>query len=83
MSYQIGGYTLYVPRERVEIIEEMDVEELFRLCMTAGLSSKKGEEGAEADEKNKPTGGNREPADKEEWDGMSGEERGEGAGTTV
>jgi uncharacterized membrane protein len=43
MSYQIGGYTVYLPRERVEVIDDMDVEELFKLCMTAGLSSTLGD----------------------------------------
>lgn len=49
MSYQIGGYTVYVPADRVEVIEGMTVEELFKLCMMAGLSSKEvpGEPGEE------------------------------------
>lgn len=38
MSYQIGGFTVYVPGEHVEPID-MDVEDAMRLVLTAGLSS--------------------------------------------
>ncbi|MDJ0623206.1 MAG: DUF502 domain-containing protein [Desulfocapsaceae bacterium] len=38
MSYQIGGFTLYVPREKVESID-MNVEDAMRLVLTAGLSN--------------------------------------------
>ena len=37
MSYQIGGYTVYLPRSRVEAID-MSFEDAMRLVMTAGLS---------------------------------------------
>ena len=37
MSYQIGGYTLFVPQRNVERIEGMSVEQLLKLCMTAGI----------------------------------------------
>lgn len=37
MSYQIGGFTVYVPREMVETID-MTVEDAMRLVLTAGLS---------------------------------------------
>ena len=37
MSYQIGGYTIYLPRSRVEAID-MSFEDAMRLVMTAGLS---------------------------------------------
>ncbi len=40
MSYQIGGYTVYVPAGRVRSIEGMSVEELMKLCMTAGIGSR-------------------------------------------
>lgn len=37
MSYQIGGYTLYLPRSRVTPVD-MNVEDAMRLVLTAGLS---------------------------------------------
>lgn len=37
MSYQIGGYTIYLPRTQVEAID-MSFEDAMRLVMTAGLS---------------------------------------------
>ena len=36
MSYQIGGYTLFLPRAAVEPID-LDVEDAMRLVLTAGL----------------------------------------------
>jgi len=39
MSYQIGGYTLLIPRENVEPID-MEVEDALGLIMTAWLSQK-------------------------------------------
>lgn len=36
MSYQIGGYTLYLPRSRVEPID-LSVEEAMRIVLTGGL----------------------------------------------
>ncbi|MGD2175643.1 MAG: DUF502 domain-containing protein [Candidatus Brocadiaceae bacterium] len=39
MSYQIGGFTFYVPPENVREIEGMSVEELLKLCMTAGVGT--------------------------------------------
>jgi uncharacterized membrane protein len=38
MSYQIGGYTLYLPRERVQPVD-MPIEEAMRLTLTAGVST--------------------------------------------
>ncbi|MBI4204427.1 MAG: DUF502 domain-containing protein [Betaproteobacteria bacterium] len=40
MSYQIGGYTVYVPRSRVEPID-MTNEDAMRFTLTAGMSSAK------------------------------------------
>jgi uncharacterized membrane protein len=40
MSYQIGGYTIYVPNSHVERID-MSVEDAMRLVLTAGLSKHK------------------------------------------
>jgi uncharacterized membrane protein len=37
MSYQIGGYTLLVPRERVEPLE-IPIETAMRLVLTGGMS---------------------------------------------
>ena len=37
MSYQIGGYTIYLPRSCVEAID-MSFEDAMRMVMTAGLS---------------------------------------------
>lgn len=37
MSYQIGGYTLYLPRARLTALD-MSVEEAMRLVLTGGVS---------------------------------------------
>ena len=37
LSYQIGGYTIYLPRERIRPVN-MTVEEAMRLTLTAGMS---------------------------------------------
>jgi uncharacterized membrane protein len=37
MSYQIGGYTLFVSRECVEELPDLSVEELMKLTLTAGI----------------------------------------------
>ena len=39
MSYQIGGFTVFVPPEHVEEISEMTVEDVLKLSMTAGVGS--------------------------------------------
>jgi len=39
MSYQIGGFTVFVPHEHVEEISEMTVEDVLKLSMTAGVGS--------------------------------------------
>ena len=41
MSYQIGGYTLYLPRERVEETD-LSVEEAMRLVLIGGLTAERG-----------------------------------------
>jgi uncharacterized membrane protein len=41
MSYQIGGYTLYMPRERLKPLD-ITVEEGMRLVLTGGISGEKG-----------------------------------------
>ena len=38
MSYQMGGYTVLVPKERVQPLD-MDLEEAMRWLLTAGMSS--------------------------------------------
>ena len=40
MSYQIGGYTIYIPNSQVERID-ISVEDAMRLVLTAGLSKQK------------------------------------------
>lgn len=37
MSYQLGGFTVVVPRERVRDVD-MSVEEALRFCVTAGVA---------------------------------------------
>ena len=37
MSYQIGGYTLYLPRDRLTALD-LSVEEAMRIVLTAGVS---------------------------------------------
>lgn len=37
MSYQIGGYTIYIPRSRLEVVN-MSVEDAMRMVLTAGVS---------------------------------------------
>jgi uncharacterized membrane protein len=39
MSYQLGGYTVYVPPDRVEPMEGVSVEELMKLALTAGVGA--------------------------------------------
>jgi uncharacterized membrane protein len=41
MSYQIGGYTLYLTRERLKPLD-ISVEEGMRLVLTGGISGEKG-----------------------------------------
>jgi uncharacterized membrane protein len=38
MSYQIGGYTVFLPRRRVEPVD-MNVEDALRFAVTAGMST--------------------------------------------
>jgi uncharacterized membrane protein len=40
MSYQIGGYTLMLPRERVEPLD-LSLEDAMRYALTAGVSARK------------------------------------------
>jgi uncharacterized membrane protein len=40
MSYQIGGFTILVPRSRVRQIQ-MSVEDALRFCLTAGVAAKR------------------------------------------
>jgi len=37
MSYQIGGYTLFLPKSRLEPVD-MTAEDAIRMILTAGLS---------------------------------------------
>jgi uncharacterized membrane protein len=38
MSYAFGGYTLYLPRDRVKPLD-ISVEDAMRLAITAGLTA--------------------------------------------
>lgn len=40
MSYQIGGYTIYLPRSQVEPLD-MTAEDAMRFTLTAGMSGRK------------------------------------------
>jgi uncharacterized membrane protein len=40
MSYQIGGYTLFLPRSQIEEID-LDIEEGMRLAITAGITTQR------------------------------------------
>ena len=40
MSYQIGGFTVYISKENIQLID-MSVEDAMRQVLTAGLSKKK------------------------------------------
>jgi len=42
MSYQIGGYTLMLPREQVEPLN-LSLEDAMRYTLTAGVSARKGD----------------------------------------
>jgi uncharacterized membrane protein len=42
MSYQIGGYTLMLPSERVEPLD-LSLEDAMRYTLTAGVSARKGD----------------------------------------
>ena len=37
MSYQLGGFTVFVPKDRVEELHDVSVEELMKLALTAGV----------------------------------------------
>lgn len=39
MSYQIGGFTVYVPRERLTVLD-ISIEEAMRLTITGGVQTK-------------------------------------------
>lgn len=45
MSYQIGGFTVYLPRTQVETVD-MPVEDAMRIILMAGLSQANGANGA-------------------------------------
>jgi uncharacterized membrane protein len=38
MSYQIGGYTVYVPRDRLTTLD-MPLEDAMRMVLTGGASN--------------------------------------------
>lgn len=54
MSYQVGGYTLLLPRSRLQVVK-MPAEDALRFVLTAGLSGRGSSQ--------KSADGNRTPAD--------------------
>ncbi|HEY7776762.1 MAG TPA: DUF502 domain-containing protein [Kineobactrum sp.] len=44
MSYQLGGYTVYVPASKVQQVD-ISVEEAMRIAVTGGIQSKGGDPG--------------------------------------
>jgi uncharacterized membrane protein len=42
MSYAFGGYTIYLPRDRLQPLD-ISVEDAMRLAITAGLTSRQSE----------------------------------------
>jgi len=46
MSYQLGGFTVYVPRGAVQELEGLSAEELLKLCLTAGVGAPRAEASA-------------------------------------
>jgi len=51
MSYQLGGFTVMVPKSQVQPVE-LSVEEAMRFCLTAGVSTGKLEAPAESERHN-------------------------------
>ncbi|MFO7959038.1 MAG: DUF502 domain-containing protein [Candidatus Brocadiia bacterium] len=45
MSYQIGGFTVFMPEDRVEEISDLSVEDVLKLSMTAGMGTSTGNSG--------------------------------------
>jgi len=41
MSLQVGGFTVFVPPENIEYLEDMSVETAMKLSMTAGVGRKR------------------------------------------
>ncbi|MDX1454129.1 MAG: DUF502 domain-containing protein [Gammaproteobacteria bacterium] len=52
-SYQIGGYTLFLPKERLQPLD-MKMEEAMRFVITAGLTNPSGNASGSGDNKDKP-----------------------------
>lgn len=42
MSYQIGGFTVFMPEDMVEEISDLTVEDVLKLSMTAGVGTSSG-----------------------------------------
>jgi len=45
MSYQLGGYTVFMNRDAVQEIEGLTVEDLLKLSLTAGVGGGKPDAG--------------------------------------
>jgi uncharacterized membrane protein len=50
MSYQIGGFTLMLPREQVEEVD-MSVEDAMRFAFTAGMTQQRSKASSESDKR--------------------------------
>ena len=48
MSYQIGGFAFFLPRNRITPVD-MDAEQAMRFVLTAGMSADKRDEKREPD----------------------------------
>lgn len=48
MSYQLGGYTLFVPKERLRNLD-MSADEAMKLTLTAGVSKRKNAPGSDSE----------------------------------
>ena len=54
MSYQIGGFTVYVSPEQVEEIEDLTVEDVLKLALTAGVGKTKDKQHKQQQEPGEP-----------------------------
>jgi uncharacterized membrane protein len=54
MSYAMGGFTLYMASDKVRRIEGMSVEELLKLCLTAGVGARGPSDDAAPEHRDQP-----------------------------
>lgn len=53
MSYQVGGYSVFIPRKNLTILKDRDFESTLRYVLTAGISSDKKKPNINDEEKKK------------------------------